>query len=90
MRDAVVEAVHAGYRHIDCAEIYQNEHEVGEALEQVRGSKAVAAVLNFLKFKFKICLSKFVCRASSWRWSRWGARGRAAHCSRSVYLKDRL
>lgn len=38
---AVSAALKAGYRHFDCAAVYENEHEVGEALQQAFECKAV-------------------------------------------------
>jgi alcohol dehydrogenase (NADP+) len=38
---AVQSAVDCGYRHIDCASIYQNQKEIGEALAEKTGKKAV-------------------------------------------------
>ncbi len=38
---AVIDAVNAGYRHIDCAAIYGNEAEIGEALSELFQSGVV-------------------------------------------------
>lgn len=37
MKQAVIWALEAGYRHIDCATIYANEFEIGEALQEALG-----------------------------------------------------
>lgn len=41
VKQAVVWALRAGYRHIDCAAIYDNEAEIGEALRETVGPSKV-------------------------------------------------
>jgi diketogulonate reductase-like aldo/keto reductase len=40
-RDATIAAVEAGFRHLDCAERYRNEEEVGAALKQLLANGTV-------------------------------------------------
>lgn len=46
--DAVKAAIKAGYKHIDCAAIYGNEKEIGEALKSCIGT-TVKWDLNLFK-----------------------------------------
>lgn len=42
VKQAVIWALQAGYRHIDCAAIYGNEVEIGEALQETLGPDKVS------------------------------------------------
>lgn len=51
VKHAVYAAVRAGYRHIDCAAIYENEHEVGAALQQAISENLVCRSDLFITSK---------------------------------------
>lgn len=51
VRQAVLDAVNAGYRHLDCAYAYDNEHEVGEAVHQLFSESKVKREELFITSK---------------------------------------
>ena len=51
VKHAVFEALKTGYRHVDCAAIYENEHEVGAALQQAFAERIVSRSEVFVTSK---------------------------------------
>ncbi|UPQ98615.1 NADP-dependent oxidoreductase [Chloropicon primus] len=51
IKQATLHALRAGYRHIDCAEYYANEHEIGQALQIVFAEGVVKREDVFLTSK---------------------------------------
>lgn len=41
VKQAVIWALQSGYRHIDCAPIYANEPEIGDAFQEIMGPEKV-------------------------------------------------
>ncbi|KAI4877614.1 hypothetical protein NFI96_027574 [Prochilodus magdalenae] len=66
VKQAVIWALQSGYRHIDCAAIYANEPEVGEAFQEILGPDKVVCTTVSNKtalYKLPLLWSEVFCEA---------------------------
>eukprot|EP00064_Thunnus_orientalis_P002542 superscaffoldBa00000190_g2549 len=54
VKQAVIWALQSGYRHIDCAAIYGNEVEIGEALQETLGPDKTCVLLSVLTLMLSV------------------------------------
>ena len=56
VKDAVIYAVKNGYRHIDCAHVYGNEKEIGDAFTELFDNNIVTRSELFITSKLSILI----------------------------------